>query len=652
MTDSLYDQAVTMHSQGRIDDAMVLYQRIVQADPGHSDAIHLLGVALSQKGHFPMAVEFLKNAVVLNGDVPEYYINLGNALAGAGDQNLAEQSYARAVEMNAAIPEAWFGLGTARQSLGRQESAVEAYKKAIDLRPDFVEALVNLGGLLVSMGHLDDAVEAAAKAATLRPDEARPRYILAHALEEAGHPGEAAGLFATLTQLPQCAVSILFDAANRLANMGFHAEAAGLYQDALRKNPDEGVVWNNLANSLRELDRLEEARIAYGKALALMPADAPILSNMGTVLKDLGQWTQAESFLNRAIELGGGAKAHSNLGHVHYLQGDCEQAVRCFEQALACAPGDPDAEFHLGVANLRLGNWQDGWRRYESRWRRQTARERLRHQHKPAWDGGDLAGKTILIWSEQGLGDTLHFIRFVNDLAARGACVVVECQRSLVPLVGRMPAVSDVVAQGEAPPDFDVQAPLLSLPHLLGITLETLPPQAPYLEAPAERLSGVIRADKPKVGLVWAGESRRSDVECLLIDRRRSMALDTLTPVLSVKGIEFVSLQMGDAKSHLSAWPGITDASVHIRDFADTAALIGQLDGVVSVDTSVAHLAGSLGKPIWLLSRFDGCWRWLKGRSDSPWYPTMSVYAQTKQGDWETPVTALAQDMVRWVESR
>lgn len=653
MIEEQFKQAMALHSQGQVDDAIALYQRILEADPNHAGAIHLMGVAASQKGQFQLAVQFIQAAIVLNASVPEFHINLGNALMGMGEGGAAGKAYEQALALNSGIPEAWFGLGNALAAVDKIQDGVEAYRKALALRPEFVEAMVNMGRLLIALKRLDEAVEVLGVAATLRPNDAQPRYLLALALEVSGHPEEAATLYVTLADLPHCPVSLLFDVGKRLAALEQHHAAFAIYKAALLLAPNEMVLWNNLGNSLRSLDHLNEAKISYTKASALAPEDGVVLSNLGTVLKDLGEFPEAVDTLRRAVDLGGGMMAHSNLGHAFYLQGNFEEAAACFENALKVVPGDPDATFHLGVVNLLTGKWADGWRQYESRWLRRQGQEPQRHQEHPQWDGSTLTGKTILLWSEQGLGDTLQFIRFADQLVEQGATVVVECQPALVALLGQMPSIERVVAVGGPVPDFDVHAPLLSLPHLLGLTLETLPQAGPYLASTQDQSAfwqDKLGPDSPKVGLVWSGESLRLDVECVLIDRRRSVPLKALAPLLAVQGVQFVSLQLGPARSQLTEWEQILDPADHIKDFADTAALVAQLDLVISVDTSVAHLAAAMGKPVWLLSRFDGCWRWLRGRTDSPWYPSMTLYAQSAPGEWGEPVAALARDMARWLE--
>ena len=555
-------------------------------------------------------------------------------------------------------PELWFAFGNALMAASRLTEAVAAYETALALKPDLFEALANLGNALVAAGEPERAVDVLDHAVMLRPAEAKPRMALAQALERAGRQEQAAAVLVTLGQVPEIPVEMLFQAANRLASWTYHEPAIGLYRRALELLPGEMVLWNNLANSLREIDQPDQAAEAYERALTLTPNEPGVLSNLGALRKDMGDLVEAERLGRLAAAHGGDALAFSNLGHVLYLQGRIAEAGEVFDQANGMAPDDADIAFHRGIVRLAQGDWSDGWRLYESRWGRRRAGEPRRHQHRPCWEGGPVSGKTVLLWSEQGLGDTLQFVRLAAQVKAAGARVLLECQRPLVTLLSGSCGLDGVFAVGDTLPDFDFQLPLLSLPHALGLHLDTLPPWQPYLVPPSDRVDrwdrwfdAQVKRHTKAVGLVWAGESRRHDVECLLVDRRRSLALDVLAPVLQVPGLSFISLQLGPARQQLAPWPDILDPAALIGDFADTAALARRLDAVVCVDTSVAHLAGGLGLPTWMLSRFDHCWRWLDGGPQSPWYPTMTIFRQPKPHDWQTPVAALAHHMVQWVKA-
>lgn len=666
--DAAFDHAVGLHRQGKIAEAMALYQTILEQSPEHSGAVHLLGVALSQQGQYTLAAQFIQSAILLNGAVPIYHVNLGNALMGGGDALQAEQAYGRALALDQSIPEAWFGQGNARMALGLTEKAVAAFEQAASKRVGFAEALANLGRCYLLLGRDAEAVGTLDQAVGLRPDDAAPRFLLAQALDRVGRKDEAGAVYLSLGQVSGATVTMLFEAANWLAIAALHEPAVTLYRAALVKAPGEVALLNNLANSLRELGRLDEARSTYETALTVLPDDPSLVSNLGSLAKDLGDLDKAVQMGLKAVALGGDVLAHSNLGYAYYLQGKIDDAAQWFDRAESLAPGDADAVFHQGIVDLARGNWRRGWNRYEQRWNRRRATEVLRHPERPLWTGGDIEGKRILVWSEQGLGDTVQFIRFADVLANRGATVLAEVQAPLVSALAQMPSLQTVVSKGDPVPEFDLQIPLLSLPHALDITLENLPIFHAYVSAPPDRLAfwrdwwldqgalGCARESFARVGLVWAGESRKHDVECLLIDQRRSMNLAALSPILQMDGIDFVSLQLGPARRQISAQGPMTaqmlDPMDLVSDFADTAGLIETLDAVISVDTSVLHLAGAMGKPVFALSRFDACWRWLLGRDDSPWYPSLKLYRQFQPGQWAAPVESLKLDMVRWLEAR
>lgn len=653
----IFERATGLHAEGRVGEAVELYQAILDKDPNHSGAVHMLGVALSQQGQYALAVQFIQSAIMLNGAFPIYHVNMGNALMGMDHVAEAQQAYGQALGLDQSLPEAWFGLGNARMALGRTNEALTAFEKAVALRPDFVEALANLGNAHLALGHPVDAIPVLDRAAGLRPQDARPRFALARALDGVGRREEAGAVYLSLADLPGVSPSMLFQAGNWQALANLHAPAVQLYRAALDMMPGEVALLNNLANSLRELGHLDEAGEVYAQALAVLPDDPALLSNLGSLAKDRGDLEEAVRLGLKAVDLGGDMLTHSNLGYAYYLQGEIDEAARWFDRAAELAPGDPDVVFHQGVVDLARGEWRRGWARYESRWRRRRGTETLRHDDRPQWDGGPLDGKTILIWSEQGFGDTLQFIRFAEALAAKGATVMAEVQPPLVPLLSVMTSLAAVVAVGEAVPVHDVQCPLLSLPYRLGLDLETLPTFQPYLHAPPmkagfwrEWWNEHGRVGAPRIGLVWAGESRKHDMECVLIDKRRSVALETLAPLLTLEEVDFVSLQLGPARAQLL--PHVLDPMDHVSDFSDTAAVLGTLDAVVCVDTSVLHLAAAMGKPVFALSRFDGCWRWMRGRADSPWYPSLRLYRQSQPGQWAETVHRLKQDLAAWLQAR
>jgi hypothetical protein len=360
--------------------------------------------------------------------------------------------------------------------------------------------------------------------------------------------------------------------------------------------------------------------------------------------------------------------ALSNLGVVFQDLGEPEHALSQLTQALTLAPNSPSIRWNLSLTQLLLGDFERGWANYEARWAGcDSVHGMYQLPEDRAWHGEALHGKRLLLWAEQGFGDTIQFVRFAQDIALQGATVGVMAPPQLLRLVASAPGVSDVYAQDAPPPQYDFHCPLLSLPYRLGLTLDAsqLHGSAPYLSAPADR----IRCWKErlstyaglKVGLVWAGNARRQSLELRAVDLRRSIALERWAPILAVRGCSFFSLQKDGAAAEQHAVAGaprrphastIHDFSAEWTDFSDTAAFITQLDLVISVDTAVAHLAGALGKPVWLLNRHDTCWRWLLNRSDSPWYRSLRQFRQPALDAWEPVIEAAAAALVEAAAGR
>jgi len=395
-----------------------------------------------------------------------------------------------------------------------------------------------------------------------------------------------------------------------LHQAGRNAEAVPCCREALRLRPNFVEAHNNLGNALRDLGRADEAEASYAAALALRP-------------------TYVE--------------AHYNRGNAFAALGKVEAAERATREALRLRPDYVRGHISLGMHLLLAGRLDEGWAEYEWRWRSTTdGFPDQRGFVQPRWDGERLDGRVLLLHAEQGFGDTLQFCRYAPLAVARaGGRVVLEVPRALARLMTTLPGVDQVVAEGDPLPNFDVYCPLLSLPYTFGTTLDTIPGTSPYLGAEAvpaaQWRSRLATLPGLRVGLVWAGNPRRSQPTATAIDMRRSVTLQHLAPLASTQGVSFVSLQKGAGAAQAFAAPAgmlLHDWTHELGDFADTASLIEGLDLVIGVDTAVIHLAGALGKPTWMLNRFDTCWRWLLGRDDSPWYPSLRQFRQPKPADW------------------
>lgn len=434
-----------------------------------------------------------------------------------------------------------------------------------------------------------------------------------------------------------------------LARLGRNEAALAAFDRVLAIQPDHVAALSNRANVLHLLGRLDAALASNDRALSLDPRDIEVLYNRGLILGELERFEDALSCYDRVIEARPEhTRALGNRGAVRQVLGRIDAAIADFVRVQALRPGDAVARFNESLARLSIGDFAEGWHRYESRWGTPMHPIRRRFD-QPQWRGEALpAGCTILLHAEQGYGDTLQFCRYA-PLLARRARVVLEVPPPLRRLLSTLSGELRIVGEGEALPGFDLHCPLLSLPLAFGTTLATIPGQTPYLRAdPAQVAAWRARLsplDGLKVGLVWAGESGRAVPEAAARDRRRSIALARLAPLAAVPGVQFVSLQKGDAAAQAATPPPgmvLHDWTDELGDFADTAALVAALDLVISVDTAAAHLAGALGRPVWVLNRFDACWRWLRDRADSPWYPSARLFRQPAPGAWQKVIGKLA----------
>lgn len=424
-----------------------------------------------------------------------------------------------------------------------------------------------------------------------------------------------------------------------LAQRENYAEALECFEHALAKRAADPRILNDLAEVLLALDRLDDAETTLGEALRLNPDLARTHNNLGHLMNYRGRFEEAEASVRSALCLQPEhAPLHHHLGNILYNLGRVAEAEASYRTALRIQPEHRGSHVNLGRTLLLAGRFEEGWK--EFRWRfEMTTDWNGRRFAVPFWNGEPIGERRILLYADRGLGDTIQLCRYVPQIAA-GARTILAVQPGLVRLLSRLPGVGQIVTRGDEEPAFDLYCALMSLPLALGTTLETIPAMTAYLTPdPAdaacwrERLSGVAGL---RVGLCWAGDRWR-DPRRVVIDRRRSITLDTLAPLGGMPGVEFVSLQKGPPAAEAAHPPhGMTlhDFTDDLQDFADTAALIDALDLVISVDTSVAHMAGALGKPVWLLNRFDTDWRWLQDREDSPWYPTLRQFRQATPGDW------------------
>jgi len=432
-----------------------------------------------------------------------------------------------------------------------------------------------------------------------------------------------------------------------LKERGCYHEAEACYRTALSISPTHAGAYTNLGRLYTQLGRLDVAESAFLKAVQLQPGDAINLLNLGVLYQSQMRLTEAEVAYRSALDANPArADVHFNLGVILKKQKRFSEAEVAYRQALALRPDYYEVKINLAHLLLMVGRLQEGWSLFETRYDVAWTHRKvdLPPVDMPVWQGESLAGRSLLVWPEQGHGDSLQFCRYLPMLKARGlAKLSIACSPALTALFETIDGVDECIPlDGEhdiGPHDFLCLT--MSLPHRFGTTLDMIPGTTPYLRVPASRAAkweGRLPDGAIRVGLVWAGDPRPDQPDANATDRQRSLDARSYLPLLQVPGIAFVSLQKGPAtQPQINTLPADLrpfDPMSDVQDFADTAAIVEQLDLVITVDTSMAHLAGALNKPVWILSRYDGCWRWLHNRDDAPWYPNTRLFRQKQPGDW------------------
>jgi tetratricopeptide (TPR) repeat protein len=500
-------------------------------------------------------------------------------------------------------PQLLYLLGTAELTLGNAQGSVELLQQSLQLMPNQPETLSNLGNGLHQLGRPIDALVAYTKAITCQPD-----FSEAHS-----------------------------NRGNILWALKRYDEALAAYTTAIALKPDYAVPYGNRGNVLRDLKRYDEALADCDRAIALAPNYAEAHNNRGNVLRDTARPAEALASYDRAIALKPDYyQALCNRGCALRDLLRLDEARASFEHALALQPEFAAAYWNKSHIHLLTGDFAEGWKLFEWRWKGSNIQHTERIFPKPRWRGErPIAGKTLLIHAEQGFGDTLQFCRYAPLIAALGARVVIEAPRAILPVLATLKGEYTFAKVGTPMPDFDLHCPMMSLPLAFGTTLETIPAEVPYLFADPEKQRAwrerLGTKTTKRIGLVWSGRPG------LAPDLTRSMPMRHLAPLTRLP-VELHCLQneiRDNDAAELAQFPQIHTHQDDLHDFADTAALIAELDLVITVDTSVAHLAGSMGRPVWILLPWAGEWRWLLNRTDSPWYPSATLLRQPRIGDWD-----------------
>lgn len=612
-----FAQALKLHQQGKLAKARALYREVLAAAPRYFDALHLLGVATVQAGKVEEGLRWFSEALSVDPTSAEAWYNHGLALQQMGRMSAALSSFDKSVALKPNYALAYYQRGNVLRALGQPKAALASYERAADLQPDFAVAHYNRGVLLQEQQHWEAALSSYERAVSLQP----------------GHA--AAHLNRGLV----------------LKRLGRSLAAIESYDRAIRLDAGLVLAHYNRGLAFQDLQQWEGALASYDRALALASNRADIHLSRGDVLQQLGRWESALASYERALEIKPDyADAWCNRGNALVAVHRIEEALASFDRAIALNPQVPEIRFNKSMALLLTGDFENGWPQYE--WRLQRQGRPQTDFAQPRWLGReDLAGKTILLHAEQGLGDTLQFCRYASLVAKLGARVILAVQEPLANLLRGLDGIVQVLRPGEPLPTFDYHCPLPSLPLAFRTSLATIPSSDRYLKSEPGKLAQwrarLGERTRPRIGLAWRGNPKRP------LDQARSFSLTDWIQHLP-RGFQYVSLQKEPAESDrdvLQSHPAILNLGPELDDFTDTAALCDCLDAVLSVDTSVAHLSAALGRTTWILLPFNADWRWLLDRSDSPWYPTARLYRQKTSGVWRDVFEGVAMDLAATLNS-
>lgn len=582
----LLQQAVTAHQTGQLDEAEKLYRSVLAVTPDHPDATALLGLVRGAKGAIDEAVDLIEKAIKRDQKSALFKLHLGNVLMSAKRFSEAVVAFRQAVVLQPKMPEAHYNLANALRAAGDWAGALESYEKAIKYNPSYAEAYNNLALTLVHEKKYDEALVAAKQAVVIAPNYGDGWLTLCNIAEQ-------------------------------VKDYPLAIEAG---ENNIRLLPQNHRAWFGYGVALNRMDRHEEAIAAYKRALDLNPERADIWDNLGQTYQSLNRLEEAEAIFRKTVEIAGQAIPD-------------EATRRVEEQEYG------NRHWHLALMELLRGKYKPGFARYRARFKDVNGMQRPKFV-KPIWQGEDLKGKTILVCDEQGFGDTLMLCRYLPLMRQRGARVIFSVHPVLEALFKGWPGADEIIVHGTPVSGHDYVAMTFDLPYAFGSTLETLPAAVPYLPVfEADDATRLESDGRPQIGVVWGGSPLH------LNDSRRSIQLKVFGGIFSESSFQFYSLnrdmKVGD-EALLAQYP-LTNLVPRFKNFADAARIIGQLDLVITCDTATAHLAGGLGKPVWVLLPFAPDWRWLTDREDSPWYPNARLFRQTKIGDWADVIQRVRQ---------
>jgi tetratricopeptide (TPR) repeat protein len=608
--------------QGIYQTAQEGFQSSLQLEFKPAESLNLLGVAQAELGHTAEAEASFRAAIELAPQFADAYTNLGRVLLKQGKHSEAEVEFQRGLQINPRGIAGWEGLAGLHMQTDRPEAAMQALHSLLKLHPQHVDAIVLLSELMTRQGSIAEAERGFQIALGLAPQRV-DAYV---------------GLGVVLTEKKQ-----------------LHA-ACEQFEQAIRLAPNSVAAYSNLGNAQRELGDFSAAAKSLERAISIAPKHASVLANLGSLCLDRHQYLQAQHYFQQALEHEP-SYPHAQIGmaSIFSIEGKTQTALEILREVVQRKPQLVQAQFNLAVLELRLGNWRSGFERYEWRWR--LPYFPIRDYPQPVWDGAPVRDKTLLLYSEQGMGDTLQFCRYAAAAKQRVGCVLLEAPRALHDLLHRTQGIDAMVESDKGFRDFDYHLPLMSLPRVFQTTPETVPASVPYLTAdPARQVLWQVKfpaTEDFRIGVVWRGNPKYRG------DQERSVALDRFAPLAKMDKVRLFALQKEQVDEEIARMAekfAVVDLAAELDNdgsaFVDSAAVMQQLDLVITVDSAPAHLAGALGVPVWLLLAYNADWRWLESREDSPWYPTMRLFRQPAPGNWVTVFERLACELAQLLNRR
>ena len=609
-----FREASALHQQGKFAEAERLYGDVLRQQPNHLDALLRLGVIAAQTGRAERAVELFRGAVKLNGRIAAVHRNLGLALFELKRFKEAMASFEKAIALKPDYAECHNSRGLTLRELKRSAEALVAYDKAIALKPDFAEAHFNRGLALQDLQPIE-ALSAYDKAIALKPNFSEAYYGRGCVLAQLGRP----------------------------------VEALAAYDEAIALKPNFAEAHTARGNVLQEMRQLEEALASHDRAIALKPDFAEAHNNRSIALLYLMRPVEALASCEKAIAITANyAEAYNNRGSILQDLRRFEDALAAYEKAIALKSDYVMAYNNRAYLLLLMGRFDEGWREHEWRKKRRDGPIASKIYDQPLWLGKEkIEGKTIFVWYEQGFGDTIQFCRYGKLLEAQGAKVIMSVQQPLLALLQSISPTIDVIDHDAV--EFDYHCPLMSLPLAFRTTIETIPVAQQYVTADdqlrLEWQACLPSKTKPRIGLVWSGSMTHKIYN-------RSIPLESFLTLLN-PAADWICLQKEISEDDVAALRQdgrIVFFGDALRDFADTAALLDLMDLIITIDTSVVHLAGAMGKPVWTLLPYNADWRWLSDRNDSPWYPSVRLFRQRAIGDWAGPLEQVKSELLKIVD--